>query len=69
MPKKSALSLIKVITYRVFIIILDFIVVYLVSGKVKTAFRFTIISNIYISSVYFVHERVWERHKLGEKVR
>jgi len=66
-PKKSNISLIKAITYRVLIIILDFTVVYLLSGKVETAFWFMMISNIYTSAAYFVHERVWNGINWGKK--
>lgn len=65
--ERWARSLIKAITYRVIIIVLDFIVVYLLSGKVETAFWFMLISNIYTSAAYFVHERVWDGINWGKK--
>ena len=60
-------SLIKAISYRALIIMLDFIVVYFLSGKAETAFWFMIISNIYTSVAYFVHERVWNAINWGKK--
>jgi uncharacterized membrane protein len=58
-------SIVKAVTYRGIIIVLDFLVVYLLTGKVATAVGFMIISNIYTTVAYFVHERVWARIKWG----
>jgi uncharacterized membrane protein len=58
-------SVVKALTYRVFIICLDFTAVYLLTGETKAALGFMIISNIYTTIGYFVHERVWERIKWG----
>jgi uncharacterized membrane protein len=64
-PRKSGehwtRSLVKAITYRVLIIILDFIVIYWLSGKVSVAAVFVIASNIYTTFAYYAHERVWSR--------
>jgi uncharacterized membrane protein len=58
-------SVVKAITYRVVIICLDFVVIYLLTGKVATAAGFMIISNIYTTVAYFLHERVWSKIKWG----
>jgi uncharacterized membrane protein len=58
-------SLTKAITYRVIIVCLDFLVVYLLTGKVTTATTFMIVSNIYTSVGYFLHERIWAGIKWG----
>jgi uncharacterized membrane protein len=52
-------SVVKAITYRGIIICLDFLVIYLLTGKVKTAAAFMIVSNIYTTVAYFLHERAW----------
>ena len=52
-------SIIKAFTYRVIIVCLDFLAVYLLTGKVATATTFMIVSNTYTSIGYFLHERVW----------
>ncbi len=52
-------SVVKAITYRGIIICLDFLVIYLLTGKVKTAAAFMIVSNIYTTVAYFLHERIW----------
>jgi len=51
----------KAITYRGVIVCLDFTVIYLLTGKAMTAAAFMIISNIYTTVAYFLHERLWAR--------
>jgi uncharacterized membrane protein len=58
-------SIVKAITYRSVIIILDFLVVYLLTHKIETAAGFMIISNIYTTVAYFLHERIWSGIKWG----
>jgi len=58
-------SIVKAITYRAMIICLDFLVIYLLTGKVATAAGFMIISNIYTTVAYFLHERIWAGFKWG----
>ena len=49
-------SIVKAMTYRVFIVCLDFLVIYLLTGKVDVALGFMVVSNIYMTAGYFVHE-------------
>jgi uncharacterized membrane protein len=58
-------SFTKAITYRAIIVCLDFLTVYLLTGKVTTATTFMIVSNIYTSVGYFLHERIWANIKWG----
>jgi uncharacterized membrane protein len=58
-------SLVKALTYRVIIVCLDFSVVYLLTHKTEAALGFMVVSNIYTTVGYFLHERVWERIKWG----
>ena len=58
-------SVVKAITYRGIIVCLDFLVIYLLTGKVKIAAGFMIVSNLYTTIAYFVHERVWARIRWG----
>jgi uncharacterized membrane protein len=58
-------SVVKAITYRGIIVCLDFLVIYLQTGKVATAAGFMIISNIYTTVGYFLRERVWAGIKWG----
>jgi uncharacterized membrane protein len=61
----SKRSLVKAITYRVVIVCLDFVVVYVLTKKTDVALGFMIISNIYTSLGYFLHERIWARIRWG----
>ncbi len=56
-------SIVKTITYRVVIIVLDFTVIYLFTGQIKIALGFMILSNIYTTLAYFFHERIWDNIK------
>ena len=60
-------TLVKTITYRGLIIILDFVALYWFTGKLSAAIGFTIVSNIYTSVGYFFHERIWSKIKWGKK--
>jgi len=58
-------SVVKAITYRGIIICLDFLVIYLLTGKVMTAAVFMVVSNIYTTVAYFLHERLWAGIRWG----
>lgn len=60
-------SIIKAITYRFLVIVLDFSFVYILTRKLELAFGFIIISNVYSTVAYFVHERIWNRIRWGKK--
>jgi uncharacterized membrane protein len=60
-------SLVKAITYRIVIIVLDFSVIYLLTGRTDVAIGFMVISNIYTTAAYFIHERIWNKIKWGIK--
>ena len=60
-------SLVKAVTYRVAIVILDFTSIYLLTGKTDIALGFMIVSNIYTSVAYYLHERLWNRTDWGRK--
>jgi len=58
-------SFVKAVTYRAVIIVLDFSVIYLLTRKIEVALGFMIISNIYTTIAYFVHERIWNKIRWG----
>ena len=58
-------SIIKALTYRVVIVCLDFLAIYVFTHKVEVALGFMIVSNIYTTLGYFLHERAWARIKWG----
>jgi len=45
--------------------ILDFVTIYMISGTVKMAVGFMIVSNIYTTVAFILHERLWARSKWG----
>jgi uncharacterized membrane protein len=59
-------SIVKTFSYRVVILILDFAAIYLFTGKIKIALGFMIVSNIYTTLGYFLHERIWDKIKWGK---
>jgi len=63
--RASANAPLKAITYRGVIVCLDFLVIYLLTGKVMTAVAFMIVSNIYTTVAYFLHEHVWADIRWG----
>lgn len=60
-------SLVKAVTYRVTIIILDFVSIYLFTGKTDVALEFMVVSNFYTSIAYYLHERLWNRTDWGRE--
>ena len=58
-------SLVKALTYRVVIVCLDFLVVYILTHKVEVALGFMIVSNVYTTLAYFLHERIWAGIRWG----
>jgi uncharacterized membrane protein len=61
-------SVVKTVSYRVVILILDFASIYLFTGQIKVALGFMIVSNIYTTPVYFFHERIWDKIKWGKNI-
>ena len=59
-------SVLKAVSYRLIILVLDFFSIYFFTGQTKIALGFMIVSNIYTSIVYFFHERVWNKIKWGK---
>ena len=62
-------SVVKTISYRVAILILDFVAIYLFTGQIKVAVGFMIVSNIYTTIGYFFHERIWDNIKWGKNTK
>ena len=62
-------TLVKTVTYRIFIMSMDFIALYLMTGKIKVAVGFMVASNIYTTIGYFIHERVWDTIKWGKIIK
>jgi uncharacterized membrane protein len=62
-------SIAKALTYRVVVVCLDFLAIYLFTHKVEVAVGFMIVSNLYTTVGYFVHERVWARVAWGTEAK
>ncbi len=62
-------SVVKALTYRVVIVCLDFLAIYIFTHKVEVAPGFMIVSNVYTTVGYFLHERIWARIGWGEEAK
>ncbi len=60
---KSSLkrSAVKALTYRLVIVILDFVAIYVMTGRAKIALGFMVVSNVYTTAAYVAHERIWDK--------
>ncbi len=58
-------SVVKALTYRLVIMLLDFVTLYLFTRQVKVALGFMVVSNVYTTLAYFWHERMWARIRWG----
>ena len=58
-------SIVKALSYRVVIVCLDFLTVYLFTGAVRIALGFMVVSNLYTTFMYVLHERAWARIQWG----
>ncbi len=60
-------SVVKALTYRLVILVLDFVAVYVFTGKAEIAIGFMLASNVYTTVAYFIHERIWARIRWGAR--
>ncbi|MDD1664719.1 MAG: DUF2061 domain-containing protein [Methanomicrobiales archaeon] len=60
--------MVKAISYRVIVVVADFIAVYFFTGRIEIALGFVVVSNIYTTGLYFFHERFWDRVAWGREV-
>lgn len=59
-------SIAKAVSYRIVIIILDFTFVYLFTRQVDIAVGFVLVSNVYTTVAYYLHERAWNKISWGK---
>jgi uncharacterized membrane protein len=52
-------SLAKSISYRIVIMVLDFTAIFLFTRRADVATGFVLVSNLYTTLAYFIHERIW----------
>ncbi len=60
-------SLLKAITFRVIVLMVDFTIVITITHRYDVAIGFVILSNITSTAIYFLHERLWNNIKWGLK--
>jgi len=61
MKPSTLRSAVKALTYRAVIVTLDFLAIYWMTGRVRIALGFMVLSNLYTTAGYFLHERIWAR--------
>ena len=66
MQEKNARSIVKSLTYRLMIVVLDITVIYILTGRLDAALGFALVSNIYTTIAYYFHERIWNKIDWGK---
>ena len=61
-------SVVKAVSYRVIVVVADFVAVFFFTARVDIALGFVVVSNIYTTGLYFLHERFWDRVAWGRAV-
>ena len=56
----------KALTYRIIITVLNFLFLYFLTGRLDLAAGFVIVSGIYTTAAYFLHERLWDKIPWGK---
>jgi len=69
MEDKRYRSILKGITWRFFATVDTFLIAWLITGKVKYAISISSIEVITKLLLYYLHERIWNRVKLGKKTK
>jgi uncharacterized membrane protein len=58
-------SLVKAITFRVLVLCSDFAVIFLITHRWDTTLGLVIATNLASTSLYFLHERLWNKIDWG----
>ena len=58
-------SLVKAVSFRALILCSDAVVIFLVTHRWDTTLGLVIATNVASSTLYFIHERVWNRIQWG----
>ena len=62
-------SLVKAITFRILILCSDTIVIFLITHRWDTTAGLVILTNLASTTLYFFHERIWNRIQWGRTSR
>lgn len=60
-------SLTKSLTFRIVVVIADFIVMYIITRHVGVTIALTVVTNITSTILYYVHERAWNSIHWGKQ--
>jgi uncharacterized membrane protein len=60
-------SLMKTVTYRTFIVAMDFTIAYAITGNIAVSAGFTTVTNAIKTVGYYAHERAWDGIHWGKK--
>lgn len=60
-------SILKAFTFRVLIIIIDGIAIYLITKRLDLTIGITALSNFYRTIIYYTHERLWNKIAWGKQ--
>lgn len=61
-------SAIKSLVYRVLMVLSDFGILYLFSGKLPMAIGFAVVNNFWNMIAYFLYDRVWNNINWGRTI-
>lgn len=59
-------SVLKTISFRILISIMEFAFVYYVTGRARIAFGFIAVSTVYSMILFYYHDRIWDKIKWGK---
>jgi len=59
-------SVLKMISFELLLGCLNFLAVYLITGRARIALGFVVICGIYSMISFFIHERIWDKIKWGK---
>ena len=60
-------SIVKSVTFRVLVIASDFIIITLITHRYDLALAVIILSNLASATLYYFHERAWNKIKWGKQ--
>lgn len=61
-------SLVKSLIYRVLMVLSDFFILYIVSGRLDISASFAVINIFWNTFAYFMYDRVWNQVKWGQSI-
>ncbi len=68
MTESNFRSLVKAISWRVFATLITFSIAYFITGETWLAVKIGLLDTLIKILVYFLHERMWGKIKLGKKL-